>query len=139
MNGSTLRKLSLVLLAAALAAACQPSDPTQKILEERARWDVRVLSWAQEPDGTIKVSTRVSGPPASKLAQLTARVDLLDAADATVGDHWQVFDLAQVPRGGPSDLMVIIPDPGAPVEGLALNLMLEPTEEERGRIVELAE
>jgi hypothetical protein len=125
------------MLLVLVTTGCGESDPGQKILDERARWDVRVLNWAQEPGGPINISTRVSGPPTSKIGRFTVRFDLLDADEQKLGEHWHVFDLAQVPRGGPSDLLVRIPDPGWPVENLALNLMLEPTAAERGRLDEL--
>ena len=138
MKGSKLAVSILVPLALILwTAGCGDSDPEQKILDERARWEVRVLNWAQEPGGPINISTRVSGPPASRIGQLTVRFDLLDADEEKLGEHWNTFDLAQAPRGGPSDLLVRIPDPGRPVENLALNLMLEPTAAERSRLVEL--
>lgn len=134
------RALNIVLpfVLVLVGSGCGQSDPEQKILDERARWEVRVLNWAQEPGGPINISTRVSGPPASKIKHFTVRVDLLDADEQKLGEHWHTFDLAQVPRGGPSDLFVRIPDPGWPVENLALNLMLEPAPEERSRLRELA-
>lgn len=126
-----------LLLAALVAPSCRPSDPELRILQERARWDVRILSWAQGEGGRILAGTQVSGPPNSGLKQLTVRFDLMGPSGARVGTHWHTYDLAQVPRGGPSDLTVGIPDPGVPVEGLAVSLVLQPSAEEKARIPEL--
>jgi hypothetical protein len=128
--------LTLLLLAASLAA-CAPSDPKADILEERLRWDVTVLNWAPAHEGGINISTRVSGPPSSTLRQLTVRIDLLDPGDNVIGDYWHTYDLQQVPRGGPADLYIRIQKTSPLTVGLTLNMMLEPTAEEQGRIVEL--
>ena len=128
--------LSLIAVAA-LASGCGPSDPKAKLLEERARWDVRILNWAQRPEGGIHVATRVSGPPNSKLSHLTVLLNLLDATDTKIGEHWHSYDLERVPRGGPTDFDILIPDPGVSVEGLALSQVLEPTPEEERQIREL--
>jgi len=98
---------------------------------------VRILSWAQGADGVIRVGTQVSGPPNSGLHQLTVRFGLMGPSGDRVGTHWHTYDLADVPRGGPSDLLVGIPDPGVPVDGLAVSLVLQPTDEEEARIPEL--
>jgi len=130
--------LACVLLTAASAApGCKPSDPKLKLQQERARWEVRILSWAQGADGVINVSTQVSGPPNSSLRRLTVRFDLMGPSGERVEAQWHTYDLAQVPRGGPSDLLVGIPDPGVPVDGLAVSLVLQPTAEEEARIPEL--
>jgi hypothetical protein len=127
----------MLLLGVLIGPGCGPSDPHLKILQERARWEVRILSWAQGEQGVINVSTQVSGPPNSNLKQLTVRFDLIGEGEERVGAHWHTYDLAQVPRGGPSDLLVGIPAPGPPVEGLAVSLVLQPTPEEKERIPEL--
>jgi hypothetical protein len=137
MRGSaTILALALAVVAA-LAAGCGPSDPKAGLLEERARWDVRILSWAEQPEGGLNVATRVSGPPSSSLRELTVRLDFLDASETKIGERWHTFDLSQVPRGGPADVMVFIPDPGVSVENLSLRLVLRPTPEEERHIKEL--
>jgi hypothetical protein len=131
------RYFPVLLAGLLLTASCGPSDPTQKLLEERARWDARVLNWAQEPEGGINVSTQIKGPPTSPLRHFTVRLELVDANGDKVGEHWHTFDLEQVPRGAPKDLFIHIEDPGVPVEGLTLHRMPQPTPEEQGRIKEL--
>lgn len=128
----------LLLLVALQAAGCGASDPRQEILDQRARWEVRILNWAQEPGGDLNVSTRVSGPPTTRLDRLTVRFSLLDESGAQTGEHWYTYDLARVPRGGPSDILVRIPGGGRRVDGLAVSLVYEPTDEEARRIPELA-
>jgi hypothetical protein len=129
--------LPTLLLAAAMIAGCGPSDPANAIQEQRARWDVLVLSWAQDADGAINISTRVSGPPNSKLDVLTVRIKLLDSAGKVVDTVWHSYDLEQVPRGGPADLIVRIPQASEAVTALALDLALMPSPEERAHIEEL--
>jgi hypothetical protein len=129
---------SALLIAIASVAACNSTDPQLKVLQERARWDVRILSWAQEADGPINVATRISGPPASSLEQLTVRFDLLGGSDEPLGSHWHTYDLADVPRGGPSDLLVRVPGHEVAVEGLAVSLVLQPNADDQSRMPELA-
>ena len=102
---SRLPVLTLLIAGAALFG-CGASDPADRVLEQRARWTVQALDWVQLEDGAIHVSTRVSGPPNSKLEQLTVLVDLLDPDNGSLGQHWYTFDLTQVPRGGPKDVPV---------------------------------
>lgn len=127
---------SLLLLTVQLSG-CTPSDPKADILEERLRWDVTVLNWAQDEQGGINISTRISGPPNSDLRRLTVRVDFLDAGDNKIADHWHTYDLEQVPRGGPADLYIRVPQASNATAGLALDMMLEPAADEQERIVEL--
>ncbi len=135
------RSETLVLLISMLAfvalVGCGSSDPAERILEQRALWDVALLSWAQGEDGAINVSTRVSGPPNSKLDRLTVRIKLLDSAENVVDTVWHTYDLGQVPRGGPADLFIRIPQASESVTALALDMALIPSPEERKRIEEL--
>jgi hypothetical protein len=126
-----------LLLAAAMLAGCGPSDPEQAVLEQRARWDVQVLSWAQDAEGAINISTRVSGPPSSKLDSLTVRIKLLDSAGNVVDTVWHTYDLGKVPRGGPADVIIRIPRASEAVTSLAVDMALIPTAEERAHIEEL--
>lgn len=137
MRLSSLIAAVALLIGAFVTPACEPVDPKLEIQNDRARWDVRILSWAQGSEGSINVGTQVIGPPNSSLEQLTVRFDLMGDGEARVGTHWHTYDLALVPRGGPSDLLVGIPDPGLPVEGLAVSLVLQPTAAEEERIPEL--
>jgi hypothetical protein len=131
------RIVPLLILLLALTAACAPADPRAMMLEERLRWDVTVLNWAQDEEGSINISTRVSGPPNSKLTHLTVRVDFLDADDNKVADHWHTYDLKQVPRGGPADLYIRVPQASNAIVGLSLDMLYEPSAAEQERMAEL--
>jgi len=128
---------SLLLAAGVLLAGCAPSDPAQRVLKERARWTVQPLEWVQLDDGAVQIGTRISGPPNSKLAALTVRIDLMDAAGARIESHWYTFDLTAIPRGGPKDVPVRLPPVDQPVDSVQVQLVLEPTEEEATHIREL--
>jgi hypothetical protein len=129
---------AVALCAAVLCAAgCQPSDPEAKILKQRARWDVQLLSWVQTADGSIQMSTRLTGPPSSSIETLTVRIDLLDASGQTIDEVWHVFDLKPIARGGPLDVMVLLPAEGLQVEGIAIHRVLEPGPDERQHIPEI--
>lgn len=137
-----MRRTVGVLLAGCVALAgvsgCEPSDPTRRILDERDRWQVVVLSWATGDDGSVRISLRVSGPVSSFLETLTIRIDLVDASEVPYYTHWEVIDVASIERGTPTDLLVMIdPQPQAP-EAISMSMMPEPTAEERPHIVELS-
>jgi hypothetical protein len=125
------------LLAAVAIAGCGSSDPAERILEQRALWDVAVLSWAQGEDGAINISTRISGPPNSKIDKLTVRIKLLDSAESVIDTVWHTYDLGKAPRGGPADLFIRIPLASESITALALDMALMPSPEERQHIEEL--
>jgi hypothetical protein len=126
-----------VALSCALAGACKTRSAWDKVLSERARWTVLALDWTQGRDNVVMLSTRLSGPPNSPLKTLTVRIVLTDAGGATIEEVWHVFDLAEVPRGGPKDYTIRIPADGA-AEGLALDVVARPEEGDRERIPELS-
>lgn len=133
-----------ILVAASLVLAigvpgCRPTDPKEKILKQRARWDVQLLSWAQGDDGSIRMTTRLSGPPSSSIESLTVRIDLLDAAGQTLKQAWHTFDLKPIARGGPMDVTVLLAAEGLAVEGIGIHRVLEPSPEEERHIHELQE
>ena len=127
----------LLALSALVSTACGPSNPKAKILQERARWNVNVLDLSQNDEGTINISTRVSGPPSSKLRSLTVRVQLTDAEDKVIDRVWHTFDLSGVERGGPADLLIRVPDFPEEVFGAGVDMVLAPTPEEQTQIEEL--
>ena len=81
--------------------------------------------------------TRLSGPPNSKIDQLTIAIDLLDSSDNVIKRVWHTFDLEHVPRGGPKDVVIRVGPAGAEVASLGLGLALNPTPEEEPHIREL--
>lgn len=128
---------ALVLLAAVLLAACGPSDPREKLMVERARWKVGLLSWVQAPDLSVTINVRVSGPVRSKLERLTVRVEMFDGANQPMGSAWQTLDLSGVQRGVPQDLFIRLPAQAAGVEGIGIDLVPDPGPEDLPHIVEL--
>ena len=125
----------VVLLA---LAGCGETDPAARILDERDRWDVDVLSWATGDDGTVRISLRVSGPVSSSLETLTIRIDLLDAAGESFHTHWEPIDVASIQRGTPTDRLVMVGPQGQAPEAVTMSTMPVPTAEERPHIVELS-
>jgi len=129
-----------VLIAAAVSSvaliSCGPSDPQAKVRSERARWEVQALEWVRAADGSIQISTRVLGPPSSKIDKLTVRIDLLGAGGDALRADWHTFDLTGIPRGGPADRPIRLA-PLSGVEGVSIDLMLDPTAEEIPHIEEL--
>ena len=53
----TVSLVTLLAILAVLAAGCGPSDPKESILQDRARWNVSVLSWSQSDDGTVTIES----------------------------------------------------------------------------------
>lgn len=127
----------VILLCLAASAGCTPADPLQAALEQRARWQVTLLSWTQHKTGEIDASLRVSGPRKTSLPTLTFKFLLMDGEENTVDAEWHSIDLAQIVGGGPEDIFVRIPARDFEVQGLAVDLLLRPEEAERDRIPEL--
>jgi hypothetical protein len=129
---------ALGLLLALGVAGCGPSDPRERLLEERVRWKVTTLDWAVNEDGAITLGTRVSGPVYSDLERLTVRILLKDGAGNTVGQEWRTLDLSGIERGGPEDLMLRLQAPaGVSVEGIGIDLVPAPGPDEIPHLEEL--
>jgi hypothetical protein len=133
----TLAVATLLAILAALCAACGPGDPREGILQDRARWNVTVQNWSQSEDGTVMIGTRLSGPPNSKLSELTVRVQLVDADSQIIETVWHTFDLSDVQRGGPADKTIRIRDFPHEVAGAGVDPVYSPTAEEELQIPEL--
>jgi hypothetical protein len=116
---------------------CGPSDPLERLVEERARWKVALQDWAMAEDGTITLSARVSGPVQSDLDRLTVRILLQDAAGNTVDREWRTLDLSGVERGGPEDIMIRLDPREGDVEGIGLDTVPVPGPDEIPHIEEL--
>jgi len=129
--------LAASLLLAVCLTGCGPTDPRQRVLEERARWNVTLLSWAQGTDGTLTLNARVSGPVNSDLQRLTVRVLLQDAAGNPVDQEWRTLDLSGIERGGPEDIMLRLPAREVGVEGIGIDTVPAPDPDEVPHIVEL--
>jgi hypothetical protein len=128
---------ALTALLAVLAAACGTSDPREAVLQDRARWNVSVQSWSQGQDGTVTIATRLSGPPNSKLKELTVRVQLVDESSQVIENVWHTFDLSDVQRGGPADKIIRVPEFPHEVYGAGIDPVLVPKPEDEGQIPEL--
>ena len=124
----------LILLLVLLPAGCTLSDPQQRVLAERARWNVTPLSWAVDDQGIITLSVRVSGPAHSNIQNLTVRIEF---TGTEVEHQWWTLDLSEIRRGGPQDVLIRLPARDEPIEELTINRVLEPTAEERPHIEEL--
>jgi len=129
--------LAASLLLAVCLAGCGPSDPREHVLEERARWNVTLLSWAQGQDGTLTLNARVSGPVNSDLERLTVRLLLQDAAGNPVDQEWRTLDLSGIKRGGPEDIMLRLAPREVDVEGIGIDTVPAPAPDELPYIVEL--
>lgn len=133
----TILRASLLAIFAVLAVGCGESDPKEGILQDRARWDVTVQSWSQSQDGTVMIGTRLSGPPNSKLSELTVRVQLVDSDSEIIETVWHTFDLSDVQRGGPADKVIRVREFPQEVSGAGVDPVYTPTAEEQAQIREL--
>jgi hypothetical protein len=129
--------LFAILVLLVCLAACGPSDPRERVLEERARWRVTLLDWAMGPDGTITLSLRLSGPVRSELERLTVRIVLQDAQGNPVDHEWRTLDVSGVERGGPEDVLLRLEPRGPDVAGIGIDPVPRPGPEEAAHIEEL--
>jgi hypothetical protein len=129
--------LLLLVLSIGLLGGCAPTDPMQRALEDRARWQVTLLSWTQLETGEIDASLRISGPRTTSLPTLTVKLLLMDAGEAPVGHEWHSFELSEIEGGGPEDVFVRLPAREFEVHGLGVDLLNYPDDAERAHIPEL--
>lgn len=138
-----MRRSSIVFLwlalsfLAALLVGCGPRDPRAAVLEQRAAWDVELLSTVIREDGSALAQFRLSGPVNRKLDRLTVRIDLLDGEGAVLRSDWHVFDLTDIERGVPTEKLVALPATDPAPEGITFDTVLAPTVEQEARIAEL--
>jgi hypothetical protein len=135
--GRAIAFVALIAVVSLSTTGCGPQDPKERILQERARWNVTVLNWSQGEDGTVTISTRLSGPPNSTLGELTVRLQLFDADSQVIESVWHTFDLSDVQRGGPADKIVRVREFPHEVFGAAVDPVFTPTADEEARISEL--
>ena len=126
----------VALLLCGFAGACKTKSAWDKVQSERARWTVLALDWTQGQDHTVMLSTRLSGPPNSALDTLTVRVELQDSAGESIKEFWHVYDLSEMPRGGPKDFTLRIPSDG-PADGLIVDVVPHPQASDQAHIREL--
>ena len=132
-----LAAVAVPVIAVMAVTGCNPGDPRVEVLKQRARWSVELTSWIPKDDANVSVGIRLSGPPNTTLEQFTFRISQLDVNEQTLLDTWQTIDTADVPRGGPKDLLISLPDPGAVVESVGIGMAGNPTPEEESNIPEL--
>jgi len=105
---------ALVLgLSLVASLGCSSKSPQEKILAERARWDVLLLNYLQD-DETLEItmSTRLSGPRGSSLQSLTVEFLLEAEGGEALPSIWHSYDLTKVENGGPLDVTVRKPSSG---------------------------
>ena len=129
--------LLVALVVCGWALSCGASDPKLAIQLQRAKWTVELQDWTAKDDGTVTLSVRVSGPPSTKLEQLTFLVTFFDAAEQPIAEVWQSIELSRVPRGAPTDMLFGLGPIEGAVEGLSTRLVLQPTPEQEKQIREL--
>ena len=138
MKRPSIRRLASILLPALLlAAGCSSKTPRQKVLEERAAWQIDLLSWAEGAEG-LTLSARLSGPVHAELDTLTFKVEMRDGGGEVVDSAWYSADVSGVERGGPQDFLIRLPasDAGS-IEQLSIDPVLAPTDAEAAQIPEL--
>lgn len=118
-------------------AGCASGDPREEVLIQRARWNVQLLDWVQTEEGSLNLSTRISGPASSKIDRLTVLFELQDAAGAAIGRRWHTYDLSEMPRGGPADKTLRLDGAGLAVEAIRLDPLPQPEPAEERHIEEL--
>jgi hypothetical protein len=139
----TMKYLTSVVIVATLVAlacmtaGCAPRDQRRSVLEERARWNVQLLSWIPVDESAVTLNIRVSGPPNPGIEKLTYRITLFDEAEQTLFDSWSTLDLTTIKRGGPKDLFTRVEFDPEQVAGVAVDVVYNPTPEEEGHIEEL--
>lgn len=113
-------------------------DPVEKVLKERARWKVDLLSFAVLEDGRSRATFRLSGPVKSGIDMLTIRIDMVDANDEVIHSVWNTFDVSGIQRGVPAETSVYLPPTDPPVEGVGMDPVLRPSEDDFAHIPELS-
>jgi hypothetical protein len=128
--------LAIGLLLACLG--CAGSDPVDKVLKQRARWKVELLSFTVLEDGRSRASFRLSGPVKNELETLTVRLDMVDVNEEVIQTVWHSFDVSDIQRGVPTERSVNLPPTDVPVEGIGMDAVLQPSEDDFRHIPELA-
>jgi hypothetical protein len=132
----TVRGATLALFLCTFAG-CEPADPRQAVIEERARWTVSPKGFVETEDGRIKLSISVSGPARSSIEQLSFRIDLRDERGESVGGEWRTIDLASIPMGTGTDLSLTLTSPTEGFAEISIDRVLAPGPDDTPHIKEL--
>jgi hypothetical protein len=129
--------IAVLVMLACSTAGCGMRDPRRDVLEERARWNVQLLSWIPVEGSAVTLNIRVSGPPNAGIEKLTYRVLLFDQAEETLSTSWLTLDLTKIKRGGPKDLFQRVECEPDQVAGVAVDVVYSPAPEQEQFIEEL--
>jgi hypothetical protein len=129
--------IAVLVMLACSTVGCGLGDPRRDVLEERARWNLQLLSWIPVEDSAVTLNIRVSGPPNAGIEKLSYRVILFDQAEQTLSTTWLTLDLTEIKRGGPKDLFRRVEAETDQVAGVAVDVVYSPTPEQEQFIEEL--
>ncbi len=120
-----------------IAASCSDPDPMQKILQERMRYEVDLLSWAIMENKNIVANVRVSGPKESAIRSLTVRFDQFNENKDLMKTNWIPFDCAELKETGSRDFTIILECGDEKVSFLVADIEVKPSSESLRNIKEL--
>ena len=119
--------------------SCEEESPLNKVLRQREKFQVEVLSWAIVENQTIIANVRLKGPMRSSLEYITIRFDQYDGSKNLVKKDWIPFDLSELKALGSKDYTLSIECGSTSVSHLAALVLYEPSKEDMKNLKELDE
>lgn len=117
--------------------SCQERGGQALILEERSRYSVELLSWADRGDGTLAATLRITGPVHSSLQVLTVEIRRNGPGEVHQGSDWISLDLSEMVMGTALEKTIFLPSGTVSPDSLGVKLHLEPSPEVLPRLKEL--
>ncbi len=131
-----IRPSAWAVLVVGTALACSRTPDPSALLEDRARYQVELVSWVARPDGRIAATLRVRGPVRTRLDRLTVEIVRFGWGGERIGSDWVSLELGERPSGLTVEKVVVLPGEPMP-EALGVDLHAHPAPEILSRLKEL--
>lgn len=129
----------LLVLLLALAGGCgEELSPSDRVLLERQKFEVEILSWAPLPDGQIALDLKVAVKGKSDLDQLTVEVRQVDDEENVLRAEPVTLDVAGMGWDDARAVTVRVAGAGPQVRAVAVFRENVPDESKRGSYPEFA-
>ena len=121
----------LVAVAVCLGACGEEISPADRVLLERQKFEVTMLSWAPLPDGRIALDLQIGVHGRSELEGLTVTVQQVNAAQEMIREDLLTLDVAGMGFDDQRLVTAQVPSAGEELDALAVLLENVPGEEKR--------
>ena len=132
--------LGLVLMLAAGLVSCEEEvSPTDRVLLERQKFEVKLISWAPLPEARVALDLEILVKGRSELEKLTVSVQQVDASQEVLRTDPMTLDVAGMDYDDRRLATIHVPSAGEAVDAVAVLLENIPGEAARASYPEFGD